>query len=543
MLIEIQSDAFRSNGNPRSKIIFHEGLNTILGGMNGDNSIGKSTFLQIIDYTFGGNTYLDSDAAKKMGAHTINFAFKFNEKIEYYSRGTSEKDVVNICNKSYEIIDNFDLKKFTAHLFKSYGINIQDLTFRDLVSLFFRMQGKGNITPNRPLSIVANEKTEKSILRLEKIFDVYWKIKEYEKIRSIANDKKKSYNRALKLELIPNSTTTKKKRDINLKEIQLLKDELYQYTSYTDKEISSENIQQINQISTLRGQVTSFKRKLSRVKSQLSVVAANVKSAPTIVTGDLEEFAYFFPMADIKTLEDIQRFHHKIVGVLDDELKSESVRLTEVARTIEKEIYKLEDQIRNLGEPVNIPQRYIGKLTDLTSRINSLEKQNETYEMIQKLKSDYESAQQKLSVAQGSQLEIIQSTINKKLKALRDTFSDNRFAPILEIKDNESYKYYTPDDDGTGTIWVGLILFDFAILQLTILPAIAHDSLMFKNIEDESIDAIIRLYEQSSKQVFLAFDKEGTYLDTTKKVLQDSAILRLNKGGNELFGYQWGKKN
>ncbi len=50
MLVEIHCDEFMSYGKPRKPIIFHEGLNTVLGGQSADNSIGKSTFLLIIDY-------------------------------------------------------------------------------------------------------------------------------------------------------------------------------------------------------------------------------------------------------------------------------------------------------------------------------------------------------------------------------------------------------------------------------------------------------------------------------------------------------------
>ena len=61
-----------SYGKPRKPIIFHEGLNTVLGGQSADNSIGKSTFLLIIDYVFGGDTYKYSDAAHKLKTTLLN---------------------------------------------------------------------------------------------------------------------------------------------------------------------------------------------------------------------------------------------------------------------------------------------------------------------------------------------------------------------------------------------------------------------------------------------------------------------------------------
>ena len=84
MLVEIHCDEFMSYGKPRKPIIFHEGLNTVLGGQSADNSIGKSTFLLIIDYVFGGDTYKYSDAAHKLKNHFIKFAFKFDNQHYYF---------------------------------------------------------------------------------------------------------------------------------------------------------------------------------------------------------------------------------------------------------------------------------------------------------------------------------------------------------------------------------------------------------------------------------------------------------------------------
>ncbi|OTA65042.1 hypothetical protein [Limosilactobacillus reuteri] len=53
MLVEVSSDAFKSYGKTREKIKFHSGLNVVVGGRRGANSIGKSTFLMILDFVFG----------------------------------------------------------------------------------------------------------------------------------------------------------------------------------------------------------------------------------------------------------------------------------------------------------------------------------------------------------------------------------------------------------------------------------------------------------------------------------------------------------
>jgi len=82
MLIKVQCDEFISNGKPRGAIQLHEGLNTVVGDASADNSLGKSTFLLIVDFCFGGKTYAESDVKQYIGDHCINFWFRFGNKTE-----------------------------------------------------------------------------------------------------------------------------------------------------------------------------------------------------------------------------------------------------------------------------------------------------------------------------------------------------------------------------------------------------------------------------------------------------------------------------
>lgn len=90
MLKEIGCDQFIENGKVRGPIVFNKGLNVVLGGHSGTNSIGKSTSLMIIDFVFGGDDYVkkDHDVQKNVGQHVINFVFEFDGKDYYFSRST-----------------------------------------------------------------------------------------------------------------------------------------------------------------------------------------------------------------------------------------------------------------------------------------------------------------------------------------------------------------------------------------------------------------------------------------------------------------------
>lgn len=67
MLKEIYCEQFY-----QKHITFNEVLNVVLGTSAADNSIGKSTFLLIIDFVYGGNTYAKAiDIKENVGNHDI----------------------------------------------------------------------------------------------------------------------------------------------------------------------------------------------------------------------------------------------------------------------------------------------------------------------------------------------------------------------------------------------------------------------------------------------------------------------------------------
>jgi hypothetical protein len=118
----------------------------------------------------------------------------------------------------------------------------------------------------------------------------------------------------------------------------------------------------------------------------------------------------------------------------------------------------------------------------------------------------------------------------------------------LDLNGGKTYEFYTPDDSGTGTSFKSLIIFDLSVLMHTKLPALAHDSLLFKNIGDEPVEKIIKLYTTFEKQIFIAFDKDTAYSDEAKEILYKSTVykstvIRLDENGNELFGRSWNIKD
>ena len=137
--------------------------------------------------------------------------------------------------------------------------------------------------------------------------------------------------------------------------------------------------------------------------------------------------------------------------------------------------------------------------------------------------------------------------IETKLNSLMDEMNETLYVvkikpPMIHAESADKYVFETEDDGGTGMRYKGMILLDLASLRATKLPIIIHDSLLLPNIENEAVEKILELYQnQTEKQVFIAFDKTAT--PRAKEILDEAQVLHLSRGGNELFGKAWNRKD
>ena len=82
--------------------------------------------------------------------------------------------------------------------------------------------------------------------------------------------------------------------------------------------------------------------------------------------------------------------------------------------------------------------------------------------------------------------------------------------------------------------------FDIVSAEKTSLPAVIHESMSIKQVEDPVMLKILEQYQRSDKQFFVAIDKGESYTDERKipSVIKDTIRLRLSPG-HELFGRPW----
>lgn len=543
MLKEVYCELFKSTAGPRGRIQFHQGLNTVLGGEAADNSIGKSTFLLILDYCFGGETYGKANVKNYVGDHTICFAFHFRDGDHYYSRTVSDSKHVNRCNSEYQPVgDPIDLKAFRQELFDGYEIALEDITFRDMVGRFFRISGKGNDEIENPLHY-KSPKGEQAVTAMEKLFGMYQFVGALKKRLKEADEKKKTYSKARRLKLVPSAIKTDKQYAKNIARIDELQVELAGLTKDTDSDLLEKELQRKSEEAEAASRLRGMKRQYGRLASQYRVVTKNRDDAFVTTEDNLQTLASYFPTVNIKRIEEVEAFHRKLHGILDSELSDEAQSLQVLMQAATQEIQKLEAELVELGIPIQVPKPFLEKYSELQREISALESQNEAFEQTEQFKADVEAVEKDLDVAESQVLRDIEDMLNAQMVRYNDrVYEVRREAPTIKFESKAKYDFHTPRDDGKGTAFKSLIVLDLSILELTELPAIAHDSSIFKNIGDLPIDGIMDIYLESKKQIFIAFDKEGAYTKKVADAVTDTAVIKLGENGDQLFGWTWAIK-
>ncbi|MDR3543674.1 MAG: DUF2326 domain-containing protein [Desulfosporosinus sp.] len=534
MLYEIISDKFKEK-----RVEFHNGLNTVLGTNLGDNSIGKSTFLMIVDFVFGGSTYNKlADIIRNVGHHDIKFSFIFGKKQYWFTRNTLESNLVWKCNDSYNKEKSISLDKYCDWLNQEYGLSLPFLSFRDAVGRYIRVYGKENLNEKFPLHVVKDEKAKKASYALLKLFDLYTPIHELTGQYERSKDELKVYKNAQKYRFISNITKLQSKE--NEKEINRLTEDINGIAIRLenglldlDAELSEEAIRIKQQLSKTRKQNTYLKSKLQSVENNLSYQFS-------ATTQDFEQLHKFFPDANIRSFETIENFHNKISNILKSELSTEKKRLVKQITEVESIISEYTQQLERMIQNPQISKTILSRHADLQRQIRGLQNQNDAHFELVKLREAVSDNNEKLRGIETEQFAILETKVCQEMKLINEYIYFGTYnAPVLSFREN-GYVFFTPDDTGTGIAYKGLVVFDLAILSLTKLPVIVHDSVLLKQISDEAIEKILELYQKAGKQVIISLDKQDSYTKKAQIILEETSVLKLSPNGGELFGRSWG---
>lgn len=543
MLVEVMCDEFKNHGKPRGRISLKPGLNTVMGSASGSNSIGKSTFLMIIDFIFGGDDYVEklTDVQTEVGEHRICFAFEFADGKHYFYRSNVDYKNVQKCDKDYQPVEGglISLNQYLSFLQTHYDMDLAGLTFRNAVGRTMRVYKRETLDEEHPLHQAKQETAKSAIEGLLKLTDLYSGIEAQSKITAEAKDKYTTFKKAQKYQYIP-FVTKQSDYDKNETRIAELTEQAEELARKSSSGLLDLDSMQAEQLSILQGKLSNFKRQRSRLLSQLRAIRVDRDLGKKGFKRNYDDLLRFFPEVDIKRIEAIEGFHKQLAGILKKEFSETEENMQAALDLIEAEMKQIEADISQMAKTTDLSKVVLEQYATIDKELKTLRAANENYTKTTQLSEVAKAYEAELNRLVVEQIAIMQQEINSEMVDINNTiYSGRKTAPTLTITDASHYTFFTPRDGGTGAQYKGLVVFDLAMLALTRLPAVAHDSVMLKHIEDDAIEKILELYVGSSKQVFIAMDKEGSYTKKSQEIMEASKVLQLSPGEGALFGRTW----
>lgn len=518
-------------------IKFHNGLNPIIGDNVASNSIGKSIMLMIIDFVFGGSSYIEKnrDVIENIGDHSFNFIFRFDGENYFFSRNTRCHSVVSRCNEQFEVIECITLSQFNRFLQGKYNCVFEDTTFREIIGRYFRIYGKENLNEKKPIQYFDKEKYSQSIINLLKLFDRYKEISHIDYQFENEQKKKDAMKLAMNVDLIPSISKREyvnNKRVIADLEGQILKiKEAVKSTVDTKAVISSDIIQLKEKKSNLIVIFNVLKGRLRRIESNI-----DKQAGPT--PQELERLKVFFPDLNIDKITEVEEFHRAITTNLNEELNKAKKEIELELASIDNAIQAINSEIEKKLLIDDAPSVAVDSLIDLSRQMNFYQEVNRYYEKDVEIKDNVKILGQSRKEIKSRILSDLSRSINSRMAEIHSViYPEERRPPNLTLS-LANYRFDTFDDTGTGTAFANLIAFDLSLLGLTQLPALAHDLPLLKNIENFAFSNIVKLYTGFQKQIFIAIDKLNSYDEETEKTLRALAVLELSKD-KVLFGVDW----
>lgn len=552
MLVEVWCDKFISNGKVRKPIRFHAGLNAVLGDDNGSNSIGKSTFLMILDFVFGGTDYVKKcvDVQENVKEHTICFAFDFYGQNYYFSRNTVDYNKVVQCDSEYQALPDgepLSLQKYGEFLCEKYGLSAEGITWRGAIARFIRVYKRDTLDEERPLRSSKDETAADAIKGYMRLFDRYSSVEAQINQAKKVEDEKEAFRKSIQQYHHVRAAKNEKEKVANETRIAELERQEQELAVNNNKGLLDLDSMTARRLSDLTESLINYRRQRAQIQTQLNAVRRDMTGQKRSFKKTFADLERFFPNENFYTLEEIERFHQKLSKILEEEYAETEKNLATTYALLNNEIVRIQEQITEIKNVPNVSQAILKEFARITTELNNLKQANENYDELERLKKIATDYAETRDAVIADELLAIESTVNQQMREISLTILSDatHLPPVLRLEKLNKYTFYTPNDGGTGAQYRGLITFDLANMGVAPVPFVVHDSVLLKNIERPVFSAIIRVYydqKQKGKQVFMAYDTLDAYDKETRELVEENAVLQLSPGGNELFGWAWNKE-
>ena len=400
---------------------------------------------------------------------------------------------------------------------------------------------KGGLEPDQPFISALKETSGAAISRLIDLFGRSTDISAEKKVIDDQKGRKKLIADSMNAKIIPSINKTQfgvnnKTIAENALQIEQLKQgfsgALSAYEALFDE--SLRHVQQRkNELANLRSEIQT---KVIRLQREIHGITPRL-------TANIALVVEYFPTVHVERLEQVAAFHQKIGNIVKKELRDELIAAQLEESNFTSEIASLEQQIQTALKSKGMPDDLFKRVFDLKEITDKASEENKYFEQKSQLENTIKISGSRLDKIYSKIFLDIDAKINLKLKAFNKVvYGPSRNSSELRIKGSNSYIFTSPEDTGTGKSYAGLIGFDLAMLSLTRLPFVIHDSVIYKNIEVPAIKRILRILAIiKSKQVFLSFDEAKKYGPQAEQLLKKFTVLKLSNN-DLLYVRDWRDK-
>lgn len=455
MLTQIRCDAFAEDIR---SLMIRSGLNTILGSSEGSNAIGKSTFLWIIDFIFGGQQYSKMMPGMKqyIGAQVIYFTFEFDGEKKYFYRTTDEPTKVFSCDAAGHPIEDMTLEKYSEFLRQSYKLDKPGLTFSGIVSHFFRIYGSNNIQEWRPMKGRA-ESNESSVDFLIQLFGYGMLLGEISRMEDELNIKISQL--FMKKQAQPISYSEKiEENSAAIKALQNRLQKLLAQGDELDFTILGLDTRMIETVSKLQKELRQITVQYEALRSQIDTIEINLSETMSEQSSEFTALSRFFPDVNIKAFEDIEAFHRQLREILHDEMQDEINRLQPMVDFYMSEIERLKGKIQESGITRTISERIMSQAVSAKQRIEALQAENEQLEHDKELMEERNVKLNRLRALADQRKEAVQSIevqINDLLETVNaEVTSEKEKAPTISMTVPKDIFFGSPENISEGTAYM-----------------------------------------------------------------------------------------
>lgn len=548
MLVSLQCDKFMSHGEVRAPLVFHAGLNAVLGDDNGSNSIGKSTFLMVLDFVFGGDDYVKkcTDVQENVKGHTIKFAFEFDSVMYYFTRNTIDYLFVSQCDVQYNSLpgkEKIPIKTYNAFLTEKYKLTTDDLSWRGAVARFIRVYKRETLDEERPLRSAKDEKAADAIKKFMQLYGKYAAVDAQIKQAAQAEDEKEAFRKSLQYQHI-RGARSKKEFDENQARITSLEEKERTLAEESSQGLLNLDSVQAQKLAEIRDLLANYRRQKARVQMQLNDVRKEMLYGKKSFKRTYSDLERFFPDVEFRHIEEIEGFHQQLAKVLTEDFKEAEKNLAATYVLLNNEIVRLQQEFAEVEKIPNVTEAILKEYAAITTELSNLTEANRNFEEMDRLKQVADEYAETRDEVIKAQLFSIETTLNLRMREIsaRILHDEQHLPPMLRMTKLSQYSFSTPNDGGTGAQYRGVVTFDLANMAEGVIPFIVHDSVMLKHIEKKVVSEIIRAYDAtktSGQQVFIAFDSMESYSSQTREILNKNKVLELSPKDGALFGRVW----